>query len=385
MNSYLEYVHEVIPKSSLFKKNNLFKTSVDDFRSEFYDLNDLQMQIVSESNSQVLEYISEHLDLAKYFRNILFSTRNKTYADRLDFGNLRAIINFRVLNEISHLNKHLVSVNKLLPDAGIYIGRVETYGERKNRIFRKYGNKYGKSIWLLDFIFNRIVPKLRPFCYLFNYIMKCKFRPVSKAEILGRLAFCGFEIIDYRIIDNLFYFVVIKTHEFFDEPEPSCHAFLSLSKIGKGGNAINVYKMRTMHHYSQYLQHYVVKLYEYNELGKPADDFRISRWGKLLRRHWIDELPQLLNVFRGEMKIVGVRPVTKERFLEFPKDIQEERIKYKPGCIPPYVALLRPDTVGNIEAERIYLKEYALHPIKTDVKFFFKAIANIMLYRIRSY
>jgi hypothetical protein len=386
MRSYLEYVHAIQTKNySLFKKNNIHQKSCDEFKEKLIDDNELQREILTESNEVVLEYISNHLDLSKYFKNILFSTRDKTYADSLDFSDVRAIINFCPLNEITELNEHMISVNKLLPDEGVFIGRVETYGERKIRIFKKFGTRFGQLLWLVDFILNRVIPKLRLFGIIYNLSIKNKTHLLSKAETLGRLVYCGFEIIDYSIIDNLFYFVVKKIHEPSNETEPSCHLFMRLKRIGKGGKLIQIYKLRTMHCYSEYLQGYVVRLYEYDDAGKPADDFRISRWGKLLRKHWIDEIPQLFNVFKGEMKLFGVRPVSRERFQEFPKDLQIERIKFKPGWFPPYVALLKPDQYGNIEAERIYLKEFAQHPIITDIKYFFKSILNIALNKIRSH
>lgn len=384
MSSYLEYVYNIQQRSnSIFGKTIVENKSIQQFTEKLTGYNELQKEIISESNEVVLEYISYHLDLSRYYKNILFSTRNKTFSDSLDFSDVQSIINFRPINEITHLNKHFISVNKLLPEAGIYIGRVETYGERKIRIFRKFGARFGQFLWLTDFIINRVIPKVRPFCKIYNFLTKNKIHLISKAEILGRLVYCGFEIIDYAIIDNLFYFSVVKTSEPSNETEPSCHALVRLKRIGKGGKIIQIYKLRTMHPYSEFLQNYVVRLYEYNDAGKPADDFRISRWGKLLRKFWIDEIPQLINVLKGEMKLVGVRPISRERFKEFPADLQNERIKDKPGCFPPYVALLMPDRYGNIEAERIYLREYRQKPFKTNIKYLLGSIQNIILNKIR--
>jgi lipopolysaccharide/colanic/teichoic acid biosynthesis glycosyltransferase len=147
---------------------------------------------------------------------------------------------------------------------------------------------------------------------------------------------------------------------------------------------IGVYKLRTMNPYSEYLQDYVIELNGYNELGKPKSDFRVTRWGRFLRKYWIDEIPQIINIIKGEMKLVGLRPLSRVRFKDFPKDLQKERIKYKPGCIAPYVALRMPDDRMNIEAERIYIRDLKCHPYLTDFRYFFKAVYNILTNKITS-
>jgi len=103
-----------------------------------------------------------------------------------------------------------------------------------------------------------------------------------------------------------------------------------------------------------------------------------------MRRLWLDEFPQLINVLKGEMKLVGLRPISEVRYNEFPEDLKKERIKYKPGCFPPYVALNMPDDKGNIEAERIYIRDLKQHPFTTDIRYLLKAVYNIMSFRIRS-
>jgi hypothetical protein len=83
------------------------------------------------------------------------------------------------------------------------------------------------------------------------------------------------------------------------------------------------------------------------------------------------------------MKFVGVRPLSRTRFDEFPSDVKRERVKYKPGCFPPYVALNMPDERGNIEAERIYLRDISHHPHLTDLQYFIKSVYNILFNKIR--
>lgn len=383
MKGYIHYVHD-IPETRKSWFSWAKKKDVADYKGKIGSINELQKAILRESNQKVFNWVSEHLSLEKYFKNIIFSTKDKSYVDDVDFNNVRSIINFRPINEIKYVNEHFRSVNTLLPDAGIYIGRVETYWERKIRFFRKYGSNLGQFLWLVDFVINRVIPKLRPFNKLYKFFSKNRIHPKSQAEILGRLVYCGFEIIEFTIIDNLFYFVVMKTREPLDDPEPTYHALVKLRRVGQGGRMFNVFKFRTMHPYSEYLQKYVLKLYGYNDVGKPAYDFRLARWGKFFRKTWLDELPQSINVMRGEMKVVGIRPLSLVRYNQFPLEIQQERIKYKPGCIPPYVSLNMPDDKGNIEAEQIYFRDLAKHPFLTDIKYFFKALFNILTHRIRS-
>lgn len=206
----------------------------------------------------------------------------------------------------------------------------------------------------------------------------------SHAEVLGRLVNAGFSIIEFKIINDKLYVCSMKTA--FPEPEPlrNDSIIIPMERIGKKGDKLKVFKFRTMYPFSEFLQDYVVGLNGYNDKGKPRDDFRLTTIGRFLRKYWIDELPQLYNLLRGELALVGVRPLSPSRYKELPEDVRQERIKYKPGCIPPYVALLMPDSIGNIEAERIYFKEKRKYYYWTDVKYFFKAFYNIISGKIRS-
>ena len=385
MKSYIHYIHDIDDEHrSWFLTPLSRRKRLEDVRKKFKSINELQQSILNESNPEVLKFVSEHLDLSKNFKHIIFSTHSRSYVDNVDFSNVRAIINFKTINHIREINEHFISVNKLLPDAGIYIGRIESYGERKNRFCKKFGKQLGRIIWLIDFAANRIFPKIRFLKNLYYIVTQGKNHVISRAEILGRLVYNGFEIIEYKYIDGMLYFVVIKTSEPVYNSYPSFHLIIGLKRIGWKGKIMDVYKFRTMHPYSEYLHDYVLKLNGYNTVGKPADDFRVARWGRFFRKLWLDEFPQIINVLKGEMKLVGVRPLSSTRFKQLPEDLQAERIKYKPGCFPPYVALNMPDDQNNIEAERIYLAEYQKRPIRTDLKYFFLSIFNIILNRIRS-
>jgi lipopolysaccharide/colanic/teichoic acid biosynthesis glycosyltransferase len=91
-----------------------------------------------------------------------------------------------------------------------------------------------------------------------------------------------------------------------------------------------------------------------------------------------------INLFKGEMKLVGVRPLSRHYFDLYPKDLQELRIKVKPGLVPPFYADLPQTLEEIIESEREYLVSYQEHPIRTDFKYFFLAWYNILVKKARS-
>lgn len=345
--------------------------------------NDLYKTFYHDAGKDVANFIAEIAPLRNQ-RRVLYYPETGTYAQEVDYSNIRTIVDLRQVNKVKDINKHFISINKLLPDAGIFIGKFESYYNRKQRIYKIYGKKLGWFIWILDLILNRALPKLSLTKALYKFVTGDKFKVISLAETLGRSVYCGFEIIDYKIINSYTYFAVIKTAEPKKESDPSYGPIFKMKRVGKDGKMIGVYKLRTMHPYSEYLQNFVVQLNGYDEAGKPKNDFRVTGWGKLFRKLWIDEMPQFINVFKGEIGIVGVRPLSQFRYNQLPEDVKHQRIKFKPGCIPPYVALNMPDAIGNIEAERIYIKEMNKHRILTPIRYFFMGIFNILSRKIQS-
>jgi len=237
----------------------------------------------------------------------------------------------------------------------------------------------------LEFLLKRVFPKLDITKRHYFNITKGKGRLMSKAEGLGRLVSCGFKVMDYKNINGLTYFVVKKVNEPQYDKNPSYGPLYKMPRIGKNGKIIKVYKFRTMHPFSEYLQDYVLKANGYAESGKPAEDFRIPTWARFIRNYWFDELPQLINVLKGDMKLVGIRPVSERYFQDIPKEMQKLRLTQKPGCIPPYVALNRNGNVMSVlQSEKEYLEEKIKFPYTTDTKYFFKAIFNIIFRHKRS-
>jgi lipopolysaccharide/colanic/teichoic acid biosynthesis glycosyltransferase len=300
-------------------------------------------------------------------------------------GNINALVNLSKVNNIRYINKFFEKVNSKLQTGDTFICCFETIQARKEK--DRVGNiPVIKNIYFgLEFIFLRVFPKLWGFKKIYFLLTRGRNRLLSKAEGLGRLVSCGFEIKAHEAFSGITYVVCEKK----EEPDFNMHVsygpLFKMPRMGKNGKIIGVYKFRTMHAYAEYLQDYVLKQNGYAESGKPKDDFRLTPWGRFLRRYWLDELPQLINVLKGDLKLVGVRPISQRYFQDIPKDLKELRLTQKPGCIPPYVALNRkPSVEAVLQAEREYLKEKIKNPFTTDTKYFFKAIFNIVFRRKRS-
>lgn len=102
-------------------------------------------------------------------------------------------------------------------------------------------------------------------------------------------------------------------------------AFFSHNRIGKGGRCFRLWKFRSMVVNSdlvlaKHLEQNPGLLAEWLETHKLKNDLRVTRVGRLLRRSSLDELPQLWNVLRGDMSMVGPRPI-----------VEDETAKYGPA------------------------------------------------------
>jgi lipopolysaccharide/colanic/teichoic acid biosynthesis glycosyltransferase len=221
---------------------------------------------------------------------------------------------------------------------------------------------------------------------LYFLITKGRNRILTEPEIFGRLISCGFEIIDYKEIDSLLWFVVKKIREPYYDSQPSYGALFKMKRIGKNEKIIYVYKIRTMYPYSEYLQEYIFKQNNLQEGGKINNDYRITLWGKILRKYWLDELPMMVNWIKGDLKLVGVRPLSRHYLSLYKEDLRKRRMKYKPGLLPPFYAYIPlPKDFGEImTSEEKYLDAYEKNPLLTDIKYFFKILYNIFFKKAHS-
>lgn len=112
-------------------------------------------------------------------------------------------------------------------------------------------------------------------------------------------------------------------------------------RIGKRGCAFDCLKFRTMHtdadkHLQTILKQDPEARQEWGRIFKLKNDPRITRFGKVLRRTSLDELPQFINVLRNDMSVVGPRPVTKEELRDYYGQLAHVYCSQKPGITGPW-------------------------------------------------
>lgn len=287
------------------------------------------------------------------------------------------------LNAIRYLNRYLRKANAKLKQDGYFFCSFDTAQKRRAQFFSKYPKFIAYILYFIDFLWHRVCPKLA-LTRRFYYFCTKKVRKVfPRPEVLGRLYYCGFEVVSEQYIHDRYCVIAQKKRLPSREPH-SYGALIKLRRIGKDGKKFNVFKFRTMYAYSEYLQTYI---YENNNLdsgGKFIDDYRVTEWGRFLRRIWLDEFPMLFNMLKGQMKLVGVRPLSQQYYDLYSPEIRELRIKVKPGLLPPFYYDM-PETLEEIqESERRYTEAYLKHPFRTDWHYFWGIMGNILFKGKRS-
>lgn len=159
--------------------------------------------------------------------------------------------------------------------------------------------------------------------------------------------------------------------------------FYTQERIGKDGKPFRIYKFRSM---CQNADAKKKELTDKNEVNgamfKMSNDPRVTRVGCFIRRHSIDELPQLINVLLGSMTVVGPRPPLPEEVNQYSKH-DKERLKVKPGCTGLWQVSGRNslDFDEMVELDINYIEHASL---LLDMKICFKTIW-IMIYPNEAY
>lgn len=175
-----------------------------------------------------------------------------------------------------------------------------------------------------------------------NSISKGQMKDKMIYELLKRLIDVIFSLIGLIVLIPILIIVAILIK--IDSRGP---IFFAQDRVGKDGIVFKMYKFRSMVVNAEELKE---KLADENERTGPMfkikNDPRITRIGNFIRKTSIDELPQLINILKGEMSLVGPRPSLPKEVKEF-EDWMMQRLAVRPGLTCYWQVLGR----NNIEFE----------------------------------
>jgi lipopolysaccharide/colanic/teichoic acid biosynthesis glycosyltransferase len=165
---------------------------------------------------------------------------------------------------------------------------------------------------------------------------------------------------------------------------PSYYPIVGLEKVGLDGEIIHTHKIRTMFPFSEFLQKRIFEDHGLAPSGKFMNDFRLTGFGKFLRKYWLDELPQIFDWLRGDVKLVGMRATSRQFLSLYPREFLDLYVQVKPGLIPPIFNESIKSFDQIVEVELTYLQRYRKKPFRTDVRYLIQTFMDIVFKGIRS-
>lgn len=203
----------------------------------------------------------------------------------------------------------------------------------------------------------------------------------KKSDIIYRFIKRTFDIIvsGFSIIILSPIFLVIALLVRLDSKGP---AIFKQKRIGKNGQAIYIYKFRSMVINAEEVLEKMMEdnesiRKEYLENKKLENDPRITKIGNILRKTSLDELPQFINIFNGDMSFVGPRPYL-HREIDDMQPHYESIIKMTPGLTGLWQVSGRSD-ISFKERCELDTKYYQIKGLKTDLKIMFKTFEVVLL------
>lgn len=170
-------------------------------------------------------------------------------------------------------------------------------------------------------------------------------------------------------------FLVIAILIKIESPGP---VFFGHKRIGKNGKEFKLWKFRSMvTNAEELIKNFTPEqMKEFKENFKLKNDPRITKAGKFLRKTSLDELPQLINIIKGELSIIGPRPVIGEE-LEKYKNNTEKFLSVTPGLTGYWAANGRSNTSyeQRMQMELFYIDNISL---KMDIKVFLTTILAVV-------
>lgn len=358
--------------SEPLKKHSKFTIYRNDFR-------DLSLKLGEDGFNFINGYFNRSNS-----KHVIVSSKEAHDINQLTGKNYQLLVSIEPINNLISINEFFGAINSKLRNEGLLICRFEPQEKVERRILTTHPFPINHLSYFTYFIFRRVFPKLSLTRKFYFYITKGKNRSLRKLEMFGRLYASGYEPIKEYCPGKHVFIVAKKQKAPFFDKFSSYGLLYKMKRVGKGGKEIFIYKLRTMVPFSEYLQDYYLKKNHLDKGGKIRNDSRVTPLGRILRKFWIDEIPNFLNLLKGEMKLVGVRPISKQYLSLYDEELRNLRKMVTPGIIPPFYVDL-PETLDEIqESEKRYIKSYLQKPLYTDLRYLYLAVKNILAKGVRS-
>jgi lipopolysaccharide/colanic/teichoic acid biosynthesis glycosyltransferase len=287
------------------------------------------------------------------------------------------------VNNLRRINQFIIRRSERLRMDGSLVCRYRPLEVEKADIKERFG-RFFKLAFLTNFIWFRAFPKIPVLKNFYFSVTRGKNRHLSKAEVWGRLSYCGYKIIAETDLGNERIITAQKIALPITNKKPSYYPIVGLTKVGIDGKPLIIHKVRSMYPYSEFLQKQVFEMHGLLNTGKFKNDFRLTEYGPFIRRYWLDEIPGIFDWLRGDIKLVGIRPTSPHFLSLYPVEFIERYIRIKPGLIP---TIFDENTQGFddiVAIEDAYLKEYEKAPLKTDLSYLWLTVKDIFIHKVRS-
>ena len=386
-NSMWKYAQDMDDKPMIFEEREEANVLREPQKLSERALKSVEDGIRDYTNDEVLKLLRAKANIDSANTRVI-ANRDLFTVQTLEQYRFDTIVNLVLVNDIREINKHFATANDKLPDNGRFVCCFRPKEAVKEKILSNYPKGINWLVYSMHFVFKRMMPKLVLTSHLYFDLTDGRNRVLTETEVLGRLYFCGFEVDEVVEVGRMKYVFArrVAMPQQQGEIRKRYGPLIKLRRVGKDGRWFNVYKLRTMHPYSEYLQQYMLDNYGLQEGGKFANDVRVTTLGAFARKYWLDELPMFINFFKGDMKFVGVRPLSRQYFSLYTPDLQEKRTKFKPGLFPPFYADM-PKTLDDIQdSEMRYLtmcEEKGC--FYTDIYYMWRIFVNIVFKKARSH
>lgn len=207
-----------------------------------------------------------------------------------------------------------------------------------------------------------------------NTVQQVEIKSKPVYEFFKRLFDIAFSLLAMLLL--LIPFIIISLIIVIDSPGAS--PIFVQKRIGKNGRKFNFYKFRSMVPNAESM---LDSLLEQNEMDGPAfkltDDPRITRFGRFIRRACIDELPQLLNILKGDMSFVGPRPPL-PREVEMYDEYQMQRLAVTPGLTCYWQVQPQRNSISFDDWMKCDIKYIENRSFKTDIIIILKTFGVVL-------